>query len=61
MKIKDSSKEKTSSGFKITKRLNKYDDVVLFPNKLKMANENIRKRGLPAEVEKDREESSEFS
>jgi hypothetical protein len=32
---------------KIDKSLNKYDDVVLFPDKLEKANEMLRKVGLP--------------
>ena len=32
---------------KIDKSLNKYDDIVLFPDKLERANEMLRKVGLP--------------
>ncbi len=32
---------------KIDKSLNKYDDIVLFPDKLEKANEMLRKVGLP--------------
>jgi hypothetical protein len=32
---------------RIDKSLNKYDDIVLFPNKLEKANEMLRTVGLP--------------
>ena len=32
---------------KIDKSLNKYDDIILFPDKLEKANEMLRKVGLP--------------
>jgi hypothetical protein len=32
---------------KIDKSLNKYDNIVLFPDKLEKANEMLRKVGLP--------------
>ncbi|MDR1023540.1 MAG: hypothetical protein LBL94_09775 [Prevotellaceae bacterium] len=32
---------------RVDKSLNKYDDIVLFPDKLKKANEMLRRVGLP--------------
>jgi len=37
----------TASIVKIDKSLNKYDNVVLFPNKVEKANEMLRTVGLP--------------
>ncbi len=37
---------------KIDASLDKYDEVVLFPDKLKKANENLKKSGFPKLPEK---------
>ena len=47
MKIRTELKRRKIPIVKIDKSLNKYDDIVLFPNKLKKANEMLRKVGLP--------------
>jgi hypothetical protein len=46
MNIKDLNKKKVPI-VRIDEALNKYDDVVLFPDKLEKANEMLRKIGLP--------------
>ena len=47
MKITTELKKRKIPIVKIDKSLNKYDDVVLFPEKLEKANEMLRKVGLP--------------
>lgn len=47
MKITTELKKRKIPIVKIDKSLNKYDDIVLFPDKLKKANEMLRKVGLP--------------
>jgi len=47
MKITTELKKRKVPIVKIDKSLNKYDDVVLFPDKLEKANEMLRKVGLP--------------
>ena len=37
-------------GVTIDESLNKYDGVMLFPEKLKRANESLKKSGLPREI-----------
>ena len=39
--------------FTVNHELDKYDNVILFPEKLKRANENIAKYGLPKEIEEE--------
>ena len=46
MNIKELNKKKVPI-VKIDRSLNKYNDVVLFPDKLEKANEMLRKVGLP--------------
>lgn len=46
MNIKELNKRKVPI-VKIDKSLNKYNDVVLFPDKLEKANEMLRTIGLP--------------
>ena len=46
MNIKELKKKKVPI-VKIDKSLNKYDKVVLFPDKLEKANQMLRKVGLP--------------
>jgi hypothetical protein len=47
MKITAELKKRKIPIVKIDKSLNKYDDIVLFPDKLEKANEMLRKVGLP--------------
>lgn len=47
MKITKELKKRKIPIVKIDKSLNKYDDIVLFPDKLEKANEMLRKVGLP--------------
>jgi hypothetical protein len=47
MKITTELKKRKIPIVKIDKSLNKYDDVILFPEKLEKANEMLRKVGLP--------------
>lgn len=42
---------------KIDKSLNKYDDIVLFPDKLEKANEMLRKVGLPKQWTAEKHQS----
>jgi hypothetical protein len=42
---------------KIDKSLNKYDDLVLFPDKLEKANEMLRKVGLPKQWTNEKQQS----
>lgn len=44
--IRDLNKKKVPI-VRIDKSLNKYDEVVLFPEKLEKANEMLRTKGLP--------------
>ena len=47
MKITTELKKRKIPIVKIDKSLNKYDDIVMFPDKLEKANEMLRKVGLP--------------
>jgi len=47
MKITTEIKKRKIPIVKIDKSLNKYDNIVLFPDKLEKANEMLRKVGLP--------------
>jgi hypothetical protein len=47
MKIITELKKRKIPIVKIDKSLNKYDDIVLFPDKLEKANAMLRKVGLP--------------
>lgn len=47
MKITTELKKRKIPIVKVDQSLNKYDDVVLFPDKLEKANEVLRKIGLP--------------
>jgi len=47
MKITTELKNRKIPIVKIDKSLNKYDDIVLFPDKLEKANEMLQKVGLP--------------
>ncbi len=46
MNIKEINKKKVPIVI-IDKSLNKYNDIILFPEKVAMANEMLRKIGLP--------------
>jgi hypothetical protein len=48
MKQKEISKNRIA---KINKSLNKYNDVVLFPEKVAKANETLKRVGLPKEFQ----------
>jgi hypothetical protein len=47
MKITTELKKRKIPIVKVDKLLNKYDEIVLFPEKLEKANEMLRKVGLP--------------
>ncbi len=47
MNIKAELKKRKIPIVKIDPRLNQYDDMVVFPEKLEKANEMLRRMGLP--------------
>jgi hypothetical protein len=47
MKVLRELKKRKIPIVKIDKSLNKFDDVILFPEKLEKANEMLKKIGLP--------------
>ena len=47
MKITAELKKRKIPIVKIDESLNKYDDIVLFPDKFKKANDMLKKVGLP--------------
>jgi hypothetical protein len=47
MKVLTELKKRKIPIVKIDKSLNKFDDVILFPEKLEKANEMLKKIGLP--------------
>jgi len=47
MKITTELKKRKTPIVKIDKSLNKFDDKIMFPEKLKKANEMIKRIGLP--------------
>lgn len=47
MKITEELKKRKTPIVKIDKSLDKFDDKVLFPEKLNKANEMLKKTGLP--------------
>jgi hypothetical protein len=47
MKITSELKNRKIPIVRVEESLNKYDDMVLFPEKLEKANEMLRKVGLP--------------
>jgi hypothetical protein len=57
MKITTELKKRKIPIVKIDKSLNKYDDIVLFPDKLEKANEMLRKVGLPKQWTNERHHS----
>jgi SOS response regulatory protein OraA/RecX len=52
MKIISELKKRKISIVKIDKSLNKYDDIVIFPEKLDKANKKLSKSGLPKQWSK---------
>jgi hypothetical protein len=54
MKITKELKKRKIPIVKIESSLNKYDDLVLFPEKLEKANEMLRKIGLPKQWTTDK-------
>lgn len=57
MKITTEIKKQKIPIVKIDKSLNKYDDIVLFPDKLEKANEMLRKVGLPKQWKNEKRNS----
>ena len=49
MNIKDLNQKKVPI-VKIDKSLNKYNDIIIFPDKLEKANEILKKIGLPKPI-----------
>jgi hypothetical protein len=47
MKITSELKRRKVPIVRVDSSLNKYDDIILFPDKLEKANEMLRKVGLP--------------
>jgi hypothetical protein len=47
MKVIEEIKERKIPIVKIDKSLNKYDNIILFPEKLEKANEMLRRTGIP--------------
>ncbi|HQF01569.1 MAG TPA: hypothetical protein PKZ05_05795 [Bacteroidales bacterium] len=47
MKVTDEIKKRKIPIVRVDKALNKFDDKILFPDKLEKANEVLRKVGLP--------------
>lgn len=54
MKITTELKKRKIPIVKIDKTLNKYDDLILFPDKLEKANEMLKKVGLPKQWTNDK-------
>jgi len=52
MKIINELKKRNIPIVKIDKSLNKYDDIIIFPEKLDKANKKLRKSGLPKQWNK---------
>lgn len=57
MKITTELKKRKIPIVKIDKSLNKYDNIVLFPDKLEKANEMLRKVGLPKQWTTEKQNS----
>lgn len=57
MKIRAEIKKRKVPIVKIDKSLNKYDDIVLFPEKMEKANEMLRKVGLPKQWTNEKQHS----
>jgi hypothetical protein len=47
MNVTEEIKKRKTPFVRIDKSLNKYDDMILFPDRLEKANETLRKTGLP--------------
>jgi len=52
MKIINELKKRNTPIVKIDKSLNKYDDIIIFPEKLDKANKKLTKSGLPKQWNK---------
>lgn len=50
MKITKELKKRKIPIVRVDKSLNKYDDKIMFPEKLEKANEMLRKIGLPKQL-----------
>jgi hypothetical protein len=57
MKITKELKKRKIPIVKIDESLNKYDDLILFPDKLEKANEMLRKVGLPKKRKNEKHHS----
>lgn len=51
-KLKTKKYKERKHGIIIDPRLDKYNDVVLFPKQLEKANEMLKKAGIPKELQK---------
>jgi hypothetical protein len=47
MNVTEEIKKRKTPIVRIDKSLNKYDEIILFPDKLEKANEMLKKIGLP--------------
>ncbi len=54
MKITAELKKRKIPIVKIDNSLNKYDEIILFPDKLEKANEMLKKVGLPKQWTKEK-------
>lgn len=57
MKITTELKKRKIPIVKVDKSLNKYDTIVMFPDKLEKANEMLRKVGLPKQWTNEKTQS----
>lgn len=57
MKVTTELKKRKIPIVRVDKSLNKYDNVVLFPDKLEKANEMLRKIGLPKQWTNEKQHS----
>ncbi len=57
MKITTELKKRKIPIVKIDNSLNKYDEIILFPDKLEKANEMLKKVGLPKQWTKEKHNS----
>jgi hypothetical protein len=57
MKITTELKKRKIPIVKIDNSLNKYDEIIMFPDKLEKANEMLKKVGLPKQWTKEKHNS----
>lgn len=57
MKITSELKNRKIPIVRVEESLNKYDDMVLFPEKLEKANEMLRKVGMPKQWRTEKQHS----